>query len=352
MAGRKTEMLRLLAVAGSVLLAIALNSCGRTRAHGQWAREPTERQDAFFDLRFVNERLGFLVGWDGMTQGGIQGWNVLVSENGGLTWKPLPGQMESKIRKVFFITPRSGWALSVENDLLRSEDGGLTWALQRRAGVVKSRNEALPQKLVEVPEPLDHLLFVDDKFGWAWGGGRQQTGFSLPGVLLRTSDGGTSWQPLGYPFGNELTGLQFVDSAHGWACELKGDCLKSDDGGRSWAKMSTREGFAANALFFCDTEHGWILGNGGYALRTSDGGRSWEYRRTGHGKDLRDAYFLTPREGWMVGNGGTILYTNNRGNDWRRFESAVTSDLTHVQFRNPKLGWAAGNNGVLLRYSE
>ncbi|MBI4468322.1 MAG: hypothetical protein HY650_03265 [Acidobacteria bacterium] len=328
--------------------------CGREGARGRWVQQPTMRQDAFFGLRFIDERNGFLVGWDGLSEGKTGGWTVIVSDDSGLTWKPMTGQAEAKIRKVFFLTPQTGWAITLENHILHTQDAGALWTVQRSAGVIQARNESMPEgkKLVEMPEPVDHLFFVDAKTGWAWGGGRQQPGFSMPGVLLRTVDGGATWQTLGYPFGNEIVALDFVDADHGWTCEMKGSSYKTTDGGRSWSMMTTREGFTGNALSFSDTEHGWIVGNGGYALRTSNGGRSWEYRRAGHGKDLRDVWFLNPREGWIVGNGGTMLYTSNGGNDWRVVESTVTTDLTHIQFLTSNHGWAAGNGGVLLRYEE
>ena len=166
-----------------------LTGCGRGKAHGQWSQVPTMRQDAFFGLHFVSPQHGFLVGWDGFSEWKTEGWSVIQSNDGGLTWTPLLHQQEMKIRKAYFVTPEAGWAITIRNDILHTEDGGGQWTLQRAAGVVKARNDALPEKKrqFEIPEAIDRLLFLDPKTGWAWGGGRQQAGFSMPGPHSATA---------------------------------------------------------------------------------------------------------------------------------------------------------------------
>lgn len=309
-------------------------------------------EDAFFAINFVNERDGWLVGWNGEAAKETEGWRVLHTSDGGITWQPMAEQVKWGIRWVMFVTPTSGWAITLKHDLLHTTDGGAVWETQRAAGTVQVRNEAYPEKVSTQPEPIERLLFVNETTGWAWGGGQRWRGFFQPGILLRTTDGGQSWQMLGFPFANNLAALQFVDADHGWACENKGACYRSDDSGRSWKKLTTREGLTANSLHFSDRDHGWIVSDSGYALRTSDGGATWAWRRTGTTADLRDVFFISPSRGWIVGNRGTILFTSNGGDDWQVFKSDVTQDLTRIQFITSQHGWVVGNNGVVLRYSE
>jgi photosystem II stability/assembly factor-like uncharacterized protein len=338
----------------ATLLAVAamlLCSCRPERSKGQWYQQDSKGDAAFFLVNFVSDRQGWVVGWNGEAAKETQGWIVLTTGDGGITWEPMPGQVESKIRSVYFTTPTTGWAIATEHNILSTIDGGATWQTQRTAGTVEVRNEAYPQPVSIQPEPIDHLLFINSAIGWAWGGGQRREGFSQPGVLLRTLNGGRIWTTLGFPFENDLVALQFVDQERGWACENKGACYRSDDGGRSWKKLTTREGLAVNALQFVDRDNGWIVSNSGYALRTSDGGVTWRLRRTGSREDLRDVFFLTPRQGWIVGNSGTVLFTVNGGDDWQPMDVGVREDLTRVRFAGPQHGWAVGNGGVILHYA-
>ncbi len=327
-----------------------LNGCAGERATGRWFRQPSGTQAAFFLVNFVDERHGWVVGWSGEEAKETEGWIVLTTSNAGVTWEPMPGQRERKIRSVYFVTPTTGWAITLERHILYTTDGGASWEVQRRAGTVRLRSASLPKGTLEQPEPIDHLFFLNETTGWAWGGGQRRPGFFQPGLLLRTVNRGRIWRELGYPFQNDLVALQFVDIERGWACENLGPCYRSDDGGQSWAKMPTREGLTVNGMHFVDRRHGWLVSNGGTALKTTDGGVTWKRRRTGVRQDLRDVFFLTPQWGWIVGNQGTVLFTSNGGNDWTPVNVGVQGDLTRVQFVSRRHGWVVGNNGLILHY--
>lgn len=73
----------------------------------------------------------------------------------------------------------------------------------------------------QAPQPWGHLLrdvvFLDTRRGWALGDG---------GALLRTDDGGATWQERFMPGSESLRALRMVDSNRGWLLGL--------DGGRLW----------------------------------------------------------------------------------------------------------------------
>jgi photosystem II stability/assembly factor-like uncharacterized protein len=334
------------------MLVFALSACQSEQKTGRWFTQAGDSDVAFSEIHFVNEQQGWAVGWDGQKAKEADGWIVQATRDGGITWEQMPGQVQSNIRFVYFVTPAEGWAITTAHHILHTSDGGATWKTQREAGTVDARNEAYPNPMSKQPEPIDHLFFVNPTTGWAWGGGQRRPGFYLPGVLLRTSDGGRAWTTLGYPFENELVAVQFVDAERGWACEYKGNCYRSDDGGRSWSRLTIREGTAVNALHFIDRENGWVVTGNGIGYRTSDGGATWQFRRTGAREDLRGVFFLTPRHGWVVGNGGAVLFTKNGGDDWTRMDAGVQTDLTRIQFAGPHHAWAAGNGGTILHYVE
>lgn len=332
--------------------ALVFGACQSQPKIGRWLTQASGSNVAFSSVHFVTEQHGWAIGWDGQKSEQADGWIVQMTQDGGITWQQMPGQVEARIRLVRFVTPTEGWAITTTHHILHTSDGGATWQTQRAPGTVNVRNEAYPNPVSKQPEPIAHLFFVNPATGWAWGGGQRRPGFHLPGVLLHTTDGGQVWTMFDYPFENELVALQFVDGERGWACEYKGNCYRSDDGGKSWTPLTIREGTVVNAFHFLDRQHGWVVTGNGITYRTGDGGATWQFRRTGAGEDLRGVWFLTPRYGWVVGNNGAILFTRNGGDDWTRMNVEVQADLTDIQFVSSQRGWAVGHGGVILQYVE
>jgi len=115
--------------------------------------------------------------------------------------------------------------------------------------------------------------FVDESTGWL-----------AASKLLRTRDGGLTWEAV-----NDLKPgtLDFVSPLEGWAadevCE-GAQCVASVyhtlDGGSTWEKQTSHEG-SLSRVVFVDEANGWVLLEfPRLALHTSDGGRTWREQPT------------------------------------------------------------------------
>jgi photosystem II stability/assembly factor-like uncharacterized protein len=245
---------------------------------------------------------------------------------------------------------------------------------------------------------LRAVFFLDQKLGWAVGS---------KGTILRTVDGGLTWQTRP-AFGKDIVrDIFFLDAQNGWlVCEVNAYELKTKDepraylmrttdagenwtrvevkgfdidsilvrvvfspGGRGWAFgengaiYTTRNaGETWNHLqsptrhlllggIFVDDDRGWIVGAGGTIIQTSDGGETWYQSRLPQvDKTVRftAASFVDNRIGWAVGSGGNVYRTNNGGRTWQRQESGVDVDLFDVKFLDAKEGWAVGAEGTII----
>ncbi|MBL7828460.1 MAG: hypothetical protein JNJ57_17640, partial [Saprospiraceae bacterium] len=58
----------------------------------------------------------------------------------------------------------------------------------------------------------------------------------------------------------EVEDIFFVDSEHGWAAADDGRILKSTDGGNSWQIKQTGIPYDIQSLHFVDTLRGWAIG--------------------------------------------------------------------------------------------
>ena len=370
-------------VVSIVLLASVLFSCTKPLAPGKWSEQETGTGDAFFSINFVNESVGWLNGQTDRSSETVdengnvnrpkkplppgkqpedplkanQGFEVLQTTDGGQTWKQIRDQFKYKIRSVRFIDPLNGWALTIDRDILHTEDGGESWALQRQAKTVKMKligNRRDP--VVDSPEQLESILFIDSTHGWAWGGGRKDEYSEQPGTFLITGDAGAHWNEIAYPFNQAVSKLFFLDREHGWASTLnEGAFYSTTDGGLNWASINTkRPELVFDSIFFTDKDTGWVVGHSGRMAKTTDGGRTW--RKMYEIKDeflMRDVFFSDRDHGWAVGDNGAILYTPDAGVTWVSINSPTQSRLLAISLvKAGDIGWAAGLKGAIIRFDK
>ena len=282
-----------------------------------------------------------------------QGFEVLQTTDGGNTWKQLPNQFQNKIMSVWFVDPANGWALTIDRSILHTADGGATWTLQRKAGTIKLKlfgNKRQP--MIDQPEQITGIHFVDPLHGWAWGGGRKDQYTEQPGTYLTTVDGGQTWNELPFPFTQDIWSIFFRDARQAWANDREGGFYHSTDGGFTWTpragKMSE---LTFDSIFFLDERNGWLAGRSGRLFKTIDGGVKWarivsirtEFK-------LRDVVFSDREHGWAVGDNGAILYTADGGESWVDSSVPEVGDLKDVNLLGGRNGWAVGLGGAVLRY--
>ncbi|WP_420426930.1 WD40/YVTN/BNR-like repeat-containing protein [Algiphilus sp.] len=97
------------------------------------------------------------------------------------------------------------------------------------------------------------------------------------GHILR-SENGDNWQQVQAPVRAMLTRVTFVDARHGWAVGHDGSVLRTSDGGESWElrHWDAAWGRPFYDAIFTTPDRGLVVGSNGRMLRTDDGGESWE----------------------------------------------------------------------------
>jgi photosystem II stability/assembly factor-like uncharacterized protein len=132
--------------------------------------------------------------------------HILVSADGGATWKQSPVPVSSDLTAVYFVDGRNGWAVGHDGVILHSGDGGDTWSVQldgiranailvaaaeRRLAAEPSSDEA--KRLLQEArryrdqgpdKPFLDVWFADARNGYAVG---------AYNLIFRTADGGRTW---------------------------------------------------------------------------------------------------------------------------------------------------------------
>ena len=89
--------------------------------------------------------------------------HIVISTDGGATWKQSPVPVSSDLTSVFFVDAKEGWAVGHDGVILHSRDSGDSWELQLTG---RSANEllvwAMKRKVAAEPASDDAKKFLAD----------------------------------------------------------------------------------------------------------------------------------------------------------------------------------------------
>ncbi|MEO7161051.1 MAG: YCF48-related protein [Polaromonas sp.] len=203
--------------------------------------------------------------------------------------------------------------------LLVSTDQGKDW---KRAKVSADR-QALINQISFAPDGL-HGMAVGHE-GW----------------ILRTSDGGLSWQEVAFDEknGEPLMSVAYLPSGAWIAVGAFGRALRSDAQGEHWAPLtlpaSVEDKHLNRIVGSADGQCWLIVGERGLVLRSSDAGQTWSVVEPFYNGSLYNAIAL-PDGGWLAyGMRGNIFRSAGGDAPWSRsdmpvhasfFGHAVTAD--------------------------
>ncbi len=201
---------------------------------------------------------------------------------------------------------------------------------------------------------LNEIAMVDGGTGWAVG----QIPGNVDQIILRTTDGGSSWKNVTppqilYDFGGSEAEVAacFRDADYAWILYRSDGAVDkvngiklwyTRDGGEKWESANlplngyTIQYFSGVKIGFADQQTGWIFARVGQSegrefialYTTHDGGASWSAKVTSDSENLTSAghkvgaLFRDTLEGWISGEstvnepGAVLWHTSDGGNSW------------------------------------
>ncbi|NTW32574.1 MAG: T9SS type A sorting domain-containing protein [Bacteroidetes bacterium] len=203
------------------------------------------------------------------------------------------------------------------------------------------------------------VFFTDTTNGFAVG--------DLNGVIIKTTDGGANWTPQFFDSNYDIYSIYFADADTGFAVGTYGSSnwttsglmLKTTDGGASWETIMDYSTNFLYSIYFVDSKIGFAVGgigpygtHAGAILKTTDGGVTWAPQTSGTTYYLNSVHFVDANTGYAVGNNGTILKTINGGTNWTLQTRETNEKLNSVYFSDVNNGCAVGYNGTILKTSD
>ena len=339
-----------------------------------------------------------------------------------LAREPLPTvwQADAELTDVFFLNADLGWAVGAQGVILRTTDGGDNW--HEISQVVEPIANDLPLDLKirnmrngirtrstgiangnSADQPVrcrfESVHFVDEMFGWIAGGYEVPYVGRSRAVILRTKDGGVTWEAVENLVIPRITRIKFTDPINGWAIGQTGNLFQdgifyTSDGGQSWSSQSsskttgftdaekTDTGFVAlgqtgrpgvvsansyeasviltknvdriSQLRMANHQSGWAVGENGTLLQTDNGGLSWSPVDMSRIKNLVAAFdfaslSITRQKIWFAGDPGTFLFSLDRSTGMTTsHRTPVNARINHVHFVDDQTGWAVGASGTII----
>ncbi|MFC1481136.1 YCF48-related protein [Candidatus Neomarinimicrobiota bacterium] len=317
----------------------------------EWENQVSGTTEDLNDVFFWDSNTGWVVG---------ENSTIAHTSDAGDSWTAQTSPIDTaSLIKIQFLNPSNGYIAGNTSQggiVLHSDDGGNTWTfLYHLQGY-----------------SFTDFTFINPDTGWITGGDIFSTLHPEmnPGIILRTVDGGETWDlqfeqyvPSDADSASVCHAVDFSDEYNGLAlCDAHHDNFGSTrlfrtlDGGITWDYVSTIETPVTQIASFMDT----VWAGGRYSFTNSTNyGVDWKFD-----SDLFNLLFFVPsieiidgNTGWLLGwssistgSNSIILFTNDNWESWSIVLSDQYPKLRNIFSIESDELWAVGEAGLILHY--
>jgi len=275
---------------------------------------------------------------------GVKGYKggVLVTEDGGKSWKPISADMGEGAFTHVLIDPSSNkdsrtlYACAFGKGVYKSVDGGKTWK-QKNNGIAGS--EPFAWRIVKREKDQALFLIVNRR------GEDGSIGNTGDGALYRSDDGAETWKSVALPSETNAPMCLLIDeenndrlllSAWGrstkgkFSPDIGGGIFLSKDDGKSWTQVLQKDQHIHDITYDPRNKTYYACGFNGSAYRSEDKGETWS-RIKGYnfkwGKRV-DIDPSDPNKIYIITFGGGVWHGPAKG-DKNSVEDIVTPVLAY-----------------------
>ncbi len=301
-------------------------------ADSQWRVTPSATRGDLVAVYFTSALHGWVAGDNGY---------LASTADGGRTWSKYNLNTTDDINEIYFRNDENGY-LVAGRTMFITRDAGRTWQETKLYKPGDFRNGT--------PEFLS-IRFADRKRGLVVGSILNRGDVVVDSLVMRTEDGGETWQRIIVPSKKELFHLDFNGSSHAWIVGDEGMILASTDGGLTWRVQASGTKMPLYNVDFRDDNEGYAVGKSGTILRSENGGATWRPVHTGYKETFLRVDFADDKNGWIVGYAGSILRSSDKGISWVKQDSKTKEHLYGLHMVK-KFGWAVGAKGSIIEYQR
>lgn len=252
---------------------------------------------------------------------------VLLSDDNGASWRQAITPVQVSLTAVQFVDPSQGWAVGHLGVILHTKDGGERWdlqldgvrAAQLHAQAMRSGRESDERVAAEAQrwiadgpdKPFFDVSFSDGRNGIVVGAFNS---------AFTTQDGGTTWRSVAPQLPNpKLNHLYAVrrDRERLYIAGEQGLLLRSSDGGASFESLPSP--YSGSFFGLHVTEARTLLGFGlrGRVFRSVDGGQHWQHIQSGTSSSIAAGTDLPGARTVLLSQDGRVLVSTDDGKSFR-----------------------------------
>ena len=255
----------------------------------------------------------------------------------------------SKLAQLAFPTPSLGYLVLSDGKVLRTTNGGRSFA--RRATL--NIGSSLPQG------GAADAVFTSESTGLI------STGLNTP-TFLRTDDGGQTWTPItpldgiGTPILARVRGVRFVTPLLGYAVSNAGGptpMAKTEDGGLTWTPLPLTGATGVPRAIDCADANNCVIlagqvpdGPGDRVTWTSDGGATGTTITPT--ASLEALAFSSGTRVVGIGDGGATLASDDAGHSFARVGGVLPGEFTGLRRAGANTVFAFATDGILARSTD
>ena len=304
----------------------------------------------YSDVEFINDSTGFIIQQDDY---------LLKTTDAGWTWTQVPGIDTCSFNQIQFVSEEVGFLLGIDDYILRTSDAGSSWEYLKINPGIENFS-------------INTLFFNNPDTGFIGGG--EYTISNHTHLILKTIDGGESWQEVNRDDWCSSDDFFFVNADTGYSLGYviwySNNLLRTFDGGNTWEIITDYIGAnPLETLTMTNEGTGLCLGDNGQFFRSEDFGSTWDNQSTYpfmYRKELFNSYILNDSEilACYYGYGGGVptdgvIKSYDRGDSWVHYDSLNAYNFIH--FVNELVGFYSygsnrifrtANGGVSWDYTE
>lgn len=276
-----------------------------TYSSAQWVVQQVPTTDILIDIYFADSSHGWVTaGYDG----------IFYTSDGGYTWEQ---QYSSFAGNVSGLSETELWVGGKKDTLLHTTNSGINW----------EKLSLMAFTDLDSVASLTSIYFLDANIGWTYIVGWENGSDTLKTRLLKTTNGGLSWQIKINPLSSLTLNLyiQFFDLENGLMTGWDPTPIfRTTNGGESWDSLAFAGYMATFDMQFTTSDIGWISSDGPVLStliwKTINGGYNWLINHSFQCSYPAHLFFIDSLKGWVVQysclSGTEIWHTSDEGFSW------------------------------------
>lgn len=308
--------------------------------------------------------------------------------NSQVGWYQQYSGTSAVLRDVYFLDVNSGFICGYNGIILKTTNSGTNWSsiyfgsnqypnsiyfANQSTGFLISAFGSSPIKIIKTTDGGSSwdssgtpkafcMFFLNPSTGWTGG-----TRLDGDGVY-RTTDNGISWAKVSNPPTSYIYSINFINYNTGFIAGqyeqpinpensyYSSRIYKTVNSGVTWSNVYSGPlvysgGNSVYKIQFANEYVGYALGRQGdpeqaYLYKTTNSGNNWTLISILSNMNFLD--FVNELTGWIGGYQGTVLYTTDGGLSWNQQASGTSQNLLEIHMVNNYTGWIVGTSGTIL----